>query len=251
MATPEKCPYCGNIIASSRETQKVQLIPQSFYTTSWKEIVANKDKLQIGDEVRVQLKNKKVVTAVVAAVNPYHDNEVAFVFKECIKHYALDSGINFNTIKNTHGYRDSSMRKCVVNEIAKLMPDELMSVVKERTIVQKLWNGWLPFLKSYISRDKLWVPSYTEIFGIYDCRNRGTIDYGDVPFPLFDSHRSRIKYDYNGNSENYLLRTVDWLPAFIDSKSFLDKKFRYVDANGDYHKNRAEFIYAVAVGFMI
>lgn len=53
------------------------------------------------------------------------------------------------------------------------------------------------------------------------------------------------------NFQNYLLRTVDWLPAYIDSKSFLDKKFRYVDVNGDYHKNRAEFIHAVAVGFMI
>lgn len=242
MATPEKCPYCGNIIASSRETQKVQLIPQNFYTTSWKEIAANKDKLQIGDEVRVQLKNKKVVTAVVAAVNPYHDNEVAFVFKECIRHYSLDS-------ESTNGYRDSSMRKGVINEIAKLMPDELMSVVKERTIVQKLWNGYLPFLKRYISRDKLWVPSYTEIFGLYDCSNNGTVDYGDVPFPLFDSHRSRIKYDYNGNIENYMLRTVDWFPT--SSESFLHKKFRYVDANGDYHKNRTDFVHAVAIGFMI
>lgn len=82
-----KCPDCGKMLkvtVEAEEMPKVSLIKKQESETTWEDIVANKDKLCIGDEVRCQLKDGEVVSAVVAAINPYGDNRVAFVFKDCI-----------------------------------------------------------------------------------------------------------------------------------------------------------------------
>lgn len=223
-----KCPDCGKMLrvtVEAEEMPKVSLIKKQESEMTWEDIVANKDKFCIGDEVRCQLKNGKVVYAVVAAINPYGDNQIAFVFKDCI---GEDQAMN-DKATNKGGWRDCKMREYVNTEILALLPDDLKSVIRPRTIKQSVQG------EDCESTDSLWLLSYTEVFG-GDC----SVDVGDVHFPLFDTKGSRVKMNEDGDTWCY------WLRSAFDTDYF-----RGVYSNGDYNGSGAYYSYGVALGFLV
>lgn len=224
-----KCPDCGKMLKVTVETEKapkVQLARKETYETTWEDVVSHKESLSVGDEIMCQLKNGEVVYAVVAAINPYGDNEVAFVFKDCI---GEDAEMN-DECTNKGGWRDSKMRGYVNGEIYDLLPDDLKAIIKPRTIKQKM-DG-----EELMSEDKLWLLSYTELFG-----GDYSVDEGDVHFPLFDTEGSRVKMNDEGVTWCYWTRTPSANSTTI---------FRYVYSDGSYINYTAGNSYGVALGFL-
>ena len=79
------------------------------------------------------------------------------------------------------------MRKDFESVILPLLPDDLVASIIPRKIVQRLRGSELE------STDKIWAPSYTEVFGT----DRGTDltgDVGDTQFEFFKSKKNRIKF---------------------------------------------------------
>lgn len=137
--------------------------------------------VSVGDEIPFTLKNGESVVAVAVHENPYWNNSMAFVIKECLKDRCQMSFTN----TNSGGYAATKTRKHLIDDIVPLLPDELVSVIKPRTIIQKYNNT------EYKSTDLIWVPSRTEIVEPHDYFR--DIDFGDIHFDFFRDEKSRVK----------------------------------------------------------
>ena len=148
-----------------------------------KQIAAgNNGYLNVGDSVRCALKDGTEVTFDVLALNPYHSNSVVLGFRDL--HWEM---VVNEERTNDGGWRDCKMRKDFESVILPLLPDDLVEAIVPRRIVQRLRGSELE------STDKIWAPSYTEVFGT----DRGTDltgDVGDVQFEFFKSKKNRIKF---------------------------------------------------------
>lgn len=215
----------GEVTCTAKELQKITLITKQERETTWYDIERNKDKLNIGDEIEVTLKNGTTADVVVAAIDPYKKNQVAFVFKNCVgrKHSMNDEATSRG------GWRDCKMREYVNTDIYALLPDDLKAVIKPRTIRQCIDDN------IYSSFDKLWLLSDTEVF------NSGLdMDYEDVQFQLFEDPKNRIKFDEDDYPSYW------WLRSANDTYNF-----HRVGTNGDWYNGGASGSIGVALGFMI
>ena len=137
----------------------------------------------------IELKNGKSVNLVVAAINHYEENQVIFAFDNLVNKHNMNEEDS-----NTGGWRNCKMREHLSYELIELLPDELKAVISARTIVQRI-DG-----KNYLSTDKLWLPSATEV------GERCAADIDDKPFPIFSGERSRIR-EFNGETSWWWLRS--------------------------------------------
>ncbi len=219
-----KCPDCGKDLKITveeikKEAPKVSLFYKVKTNFSWSEIAdmihsGDMDFFSVGNEISCTLKNGKEVTFVVAHINPYDENEVAFVLKDCLqeRHTMID------------------MRKYLNEEIYDLLPDDLKAVIKKRSIKQRIDDE----IEKY--EDKLWLLSKMEIEG-----EAAESDVDDVHFDLFPDERSRVK-QINGETVWYWLRS-----PYTGNGIY----FWYVSANGSSNNSNAISSYGVAFGFLI
>lgn len=149
--------------------------------------------LDIGDTLSFTLKNGTQVSVKVAAINPYGNN-VAFSFADIF----WDSCMN-GTSTNNGGWAGSDMADFLDKEIFPLFPDELQAVIQAREIVQKHRNT------IYKRESKLWLPSYTEVFGRDE--RYSACDIGDVQFPLFTTRKGRVRFDKDDDIRSWWLRS--------------------------------------------
>ena len=91
-----------------------------------------------------------------------------------------------------------------------MLPDDLVEVIVPRRIVQRIGR------EEFESTDKIWAPSYTEVFGA-DRGTDQTGDVGDVQFEFFKNKKNRIKF-FNGDVNYWWLRS----PNATNSTSFWD-----------------------------
>lgn len=215
----------SEVTCTTKEPQKITLITKQERETTWCDIERNKDKLNIGDEIEVHMKNGTTADVVVAAIDPYKKNQVAFVFKNCI-----GNGYKMNDeATSREGWRDCKMREYVNTDIYALLPDDLKAVIKPRMIKQCINDN------IYSSVDKLWLLSHTEVF------NSGLdVDYGDVQFQLFEDPKNRIRFDEDDYLSSWWLRSV-----------YNTSRFHYVFPNGSSYYYYANISDGVALGFMI
>ncbi len=206
------CPECGTKMCKKKSEM------------TWYDIEKNKDKFQIGDEIKCQLNNGAVAYAVVAATNFYDTNQIVFVFKDCIG----DKKIMNEKAINDGGWRDCKIRKYINKEIYSLLPKDLKEVIKPRIIEQKEID------EVYTSEDYLWLLSDTEVFGY-----NNSINIGDSQFPLF-LNNSYIKKCMNGKECGYWLRSEDYPECF-----------GFVNADGSYSNQYACFRGGIVVGFLV
>lgn len=185
--------------------------------------------ISVGDEIPFTLKNGENVVAVAVHENPYWKNSMAFVIKDCLK-----EGWQMNaTNTNRGGYAATKMRKHLIDDVVPLLPDELASVIKPRTIIQKYNNA------EYKSSDLIWIPSRTEILG--PCDHYKDIDFGDVHFDFFSNDKSCVKLLGNG-SYSWWLRS----PGASSSSSFANVGYFGSSASAN-----ASASYGVAFGFLL
>ena len=128
------------------------------------------------------------------------------------------------------------MRKWLNEDVLPRLPKELQAMVVPRTIRQKI-NG-----EEVQTQDKLWLPSFTEMFGAKAAAERAPSDLGDEQFELFDSERSRVKEVPGRGTWWYWLRS-----PFASSSTY----FCLVDSNGDAGASYASRAYGVAFGFCL
>lgn len=108
--------------------------------------------LQVGDELDITLKTGEELT--VQAVGTT-ERGLIFLLKDCMKD---EHGMN-KRMTSKGGWRDSEMRLWLNETIIHMLPDELREMIVPRRIVQTMDGERLE------SEDKLWLPSFTEMFG--------------------------------------------------------------------------------------
>ncbi len=239
MSSIIKCPHCNREFT----TEPLEEILNPTLTisravseySSWEEIARIiKDGyayrlFNVGDTISTTLKNGKTVKIDVAAMNPYSDNSVAFVF----------SNLHWGTVMNERdtnagGWSRCKARSFLRDEVLPLLPDDLASVISERKIVQVIGGT------RYESVDKLWLPSRTEVFGATD--EYKDIDFGDVHFPIFDTEKKRVKCMEDGMTHYWWERS----PYYNHSSTFC-----YVYTDGSASNFYAYYLRGVASAFII
>ena len=185
--------------------------------------------LQVGDELDITLKTGEELT--VQAVGTT-ERGLIFLLKDCMKD---EHGMN-KRMTSKGGWRDSKMRLWLNETIIRMLPDELREMIVPRTIRQMI-DG-----KEVQTQDKLWLPSFTEMFGADAAAEWAPGDLGDEQFELFDSERSRVKEVPGRGTWWYWLRS----PYASGSTDFCD-----VYSSGYAYYSYASDAIGVAFGFCL
>lgn len=167
--------------------------------------------------------------------------QVAHATKECRVMVVLKDCTGQMHAMNDHatnegGWKDSAMRKWLNEDVLHRLPKELQAMIVPRTIRQKI-NG-----EEVQMQDKLWLPSFTEMFGADAAAEWAPCDLGDEQFELFDSERSRVKEVPGRGTWWYWLRSPD---------ASYSTTFCLVLSNGRADFNSAGYAYGVAFGFCL
>lgn len=136
--------------------------------------------LQVGDELDITLKTGEELT--VQAVGTT-ERGLIFLLKDCMKD---EHGMN-KRMTNKGGWRDSEMRLWLNETIIHMLPDELREMIVPRRIVQTMDGERLE------SEDKLWLPSFTEMFGKEGAEDWAPADTDETQLELLSTERSRVK----------------------------------------------------------
>lgn len=184
--------------------------------------------LQVGDELKCQLKTGEDVTFEVADMREHP----CFVLKDCMK----DEKPMNKQMTNAGGWGGSFMREWLNGTIFHMMPDALQEIIVPRTIRQTLGS------KVAETEDKLWLPSYTEMFGKEDAEAWAPADTGDEQFQLYTSEKKRVKEQGKNGTWWY------WLRSSFGSNSTI---FCIVGDDGNAYYYTASSSYGVAFGFCI
>ena len=127
---------------------------------SWKELkdLATTGKLLVGQEINFELKNGTPITAIVRGMLPTESSDsvpgVRIVFKTAVGRHQMNKDWT-----NKGGYWLSEGRRWLLEEVLPQLPDELVSLIRPRKIVENL-----PYLKMEY-KDQLWIPCETDLFG--------------------------------------------------------------------------------------
>ena len=189
------------------------------------------------DEIDLVLNSGETITVVAAAYLAAAEDKPAglrFVIKDCLAELHL---IN-KTWTNQGGYRNSEIRRYILQDVLPLFPDDLRSVIRPRKITE-ITEG-----KPMAYEDILWLPSETEVFGRnYESMQNGIVDGSDdFQMPIFMTERDRVKGRARGGTVPWALRSV-----FADSAYV----FCLVNANGGAIYGSARLSWGVAPGFDI
>ena len=137
---------------------------------------------------------------------------------------------------NKGGWKDSAMRKWLNEDVLPRLPKELQAMVVPRTIRQKI-NG-----EEVQTQDKLWLPSFTEMFGKEGAEDWAPADTDETQLELFSTERSRVKERPGSGTWWYWERS----PYGSNSARFCD-----VGSNGSANYSYASYAIGVAFGFCL
>ena len=221
-----------------------EITTKTTFTTDWAQLKTVQERgnlaevLEVGSEFPISLEadadNENDVFEQLTAQVAHATKEcrVMVVIKDCTgQMHAMNDHAT-----NEGGWKDSAMRKWLNEDVLHRLPKELQAMIVPRTIRQKI-NG-----EEVQTQDKLWLPSFTEMFGADAAAEWAPSDLGDEQFELFDSERSRVKEVPERGTWWYWLRS----PYASDSADFC---LVYGDGYADIsHASRAR---GVAFGFCL
>lgn len=137
---------------------------------------------------------------------------------------------------NAGGWGGSFMREWLNGTIFHMMPDALQEIIVPRTIRQTLGS------KVAETEDKLWLPSYTEMFGKEGAEDWAPADTGDEQFQLYTSEKNCVKEQGKNGTWWYWLRS----PSGSNSTFFC-----CVDSYGGASDGVASYSRGVVFGFCL
>lgn len=213
-------------------------------TTDWVQLKSVQERLNLaevleaGSEFPISLEadadNENDVFEQLTAqvVHVTKESRVMVVLKDCMeKMHAMN-----DYATNKDGWKGSTMRKWLNEDVLPRLPKELQAMIVPRTIRQMIEG------KEVQAQDKLWLPSFTEMFGAEAAAEWAPCDLGDERFELFDSERSCVKEAPGRGTWWYWLRS----PRTGDSTYFCS-----VYSNGDVYGENASYASGVAFGFCL
>ena len=209
-------------------------------TTDWVQLKTVQERgnlaevLEVGSEFPISLENENGVFEQLTAqvVHVTKEGRVMVVLKDCMEKMRAMNGY----ATNKGGWKDSAMRKWLNEDVLPRLTKELQEMVVPRTIRQKI-NG-----EEVQTQDKLWLPSFTEMFGADAAAEWEPGDLGDEQFELFDSERSRVKEVPGRGTWWYWLRS-----PFASTSAY----FCAVDSYGSATYDGASYARGVAFGFCL
>lgn len=235
MNTIIKCPDCGKMIKITIKEvplATVTVTKKMSADSSWTEIAqkirSGESDLNVGDEITFADADGDPVTVQVAHLNPYAENEVAFVLKDCWKE--VHEMNEADTNKGEWG--KSAMREWLNDKVFNSLPEDLRSVIKTRQVRQ--YSGGWPVPS--ICYDKLWLLSPVEVA---DCHI--SPDLAATKFAIFDGEKSRVK-NYGDRTYPYWLRS----PVMGNASNF-----HIVNSTGIVGNGSASVKNGVVFGFLI
>ena len=146
---------------------------------NWDEIKAAAQHGELTEEAEIgfTLKNDESVSLTVAAAK---DGRAFLVFSDCVASLPMYDEWPDRPVS----WKESDLRRWANEEFIKLLPDELVAIITPRVIVQTVKGERME------TRDLLWAPSSTEIFG----KTRWDADdEAEEQFPIFKTERGRVK----------------------------------------------------------
>lgn len=222
-----------------KQEEKIQIVTPKTMKSTWKSISemikAGKveEFLCVGDKIPFRMKDGTEVVAVVAHVK---NKGVYFVIEDAIARHPMYKLIPGNEVISWSG---SDMRRYLNKEAFKNLPPALAAVIKKRTIQQNVAGN------RYVTKDRLWLPSYTEVFGKTSdgkvCQADGENEFH---FDLFNDEKSRVK-QYKGETTWWFLRTKN-NPEYPFTTSF-----RTANNHGTKNSQFATYMCGVCFGFYI
>ena len=128
------------------------------------------------------------------------------------------------------------MRLWLNETIIHMLPDELREMIVPRRIVQAMDGERLE------SEDKLWLPSFTEMFGKEGAEDWAPADTDETQLELFSTERSRVKERPGNGTWWYWLRSP---------RGSYSARFCCVYSYGDATYGNASDACGVAFGFCL
>lgn len=222
-----------------KKEEKIQIITPKAMKSTWEGISETikaekaEELLCVGDKIPFQMKDGTEVVAVVAHVK---NKGVYFVIEDAIARHPMYKTIPENEVISWSG---SDMRRYLNKEAFENLPPALAAVIKKRTIQQNVAGN------KYVTEDKLWLPSCTEVFGkTSDGKVHPADSEKEFHFDLFNDEKSRIK-QYKGETTLWFLRTKN------NPDSASSTLFRGVFSGGHAGGSNATNTHSVCFGFYI
>ena len=200
----------------------------------WKEVQAAVEcrkariSFPVGTEIRIWLKDGRAAAFVVAAVDHYQHGELVFMSRDCIGKEQV-----MNYWEEKRGWAHSDLRDYLNMDVVKLLPDDLLNVIRPKETVQVVGGN----LES--SEDLLFLPSEYEVFGESKISAyNGT----DKQYPYYEVAENRFSEDPDG------YKVSKWL---CSSCSYKPNLYSYVSFQGHLSSTNASVPLGVTPGFVI
>lgn len=222
-----------------KKEEKIQIITPKAMKSTWEsisELIKNgyaKQIFCVGDKIPFRMKDRTEVVAVAAHIE---SDGVYFVTEDAIARHPMYKIFPENKVIS---WSDSDMQRYLNKEVFENLPSTLAAVIKERTIQQNVAGN------RYVTEDKLWLPSYTEVFGkTSDGKVHPADGEKEFHFDLFNDEKSRVK-QYKGETTWWFLRTK------TNPDSASSANFRGVYSSGIANNYSAMYANSVCFGFYI
>lgn len=226
-------------------------IPLSFAPTlkdnTWEQIKAASEgdaipsTWKVGDEINITLSGtfNETVTLQIWDFKHFEKSDgsgkagIVFGMKNLMKDYQRMNSSN----DNSGGWNDTAMKSTVMANILKSMPSNLRSYIKEVNTYANQGGSSSSSSKGLLSKDKVFIPGLTELFGSSYWTNQSVTESGQKQFPIFTDNNSRIKKMNNGSGDAYWWWTRS--PSCSSSSYFCsvysDGSSNYSYGASDYH----------------
>ena len=212
------------------------IIENTFYgvdpilkNNTWSQIAAASESgiasslWKVGDEIDLTLSGdfNETVTLQIWDFNHFDKSDGSGKAGICfgMKNLMSDSkALNSYDHGNYGGWNDSAMRNTVMQNILKSIPSNLRSYIKEVNTYANKGGDSSSSSKGLLSKDKVFIPGFTEIFGPSVWISQSKTESNQKQFPIFTDNNSRIKKMNNGSGDASMWWTRS--PSYNDTNCF-------------------------------
>lgn len=215
----------------------------STISDSWEQIIASIDnqtystKYNVGDTKKININGYDVYAQIVAFdTDVLEDGTTTVPITFILKGLAWKSGMN-STNTNVNGWAECKAREDLNNIVLPTIDSTIASRIKEvkKTYYDSTTSSTLSVM------DKLWIPSYREIFGNTSIGKFTCEDSGIIYSDFFFNSNTRIKHDILRHSTaSWWLRT-----------SYSSAHFNFCSNSGSIGSSNAGFSDGIVIGFCL
>lgn len=217
------------------EAKSITVETVSKKETTWADIKAAVEAgepeklLKVGDRIPFTTKHGKEYAVLVAHIK---DGKVYFVLDDAYAKYHMKKALKDGQLLS---WSESDMREYLKTTILPDLPDDMVAAISTRMIKQRIGG------KDFFTEDKLWLPSYTELFGDTGDDNYPSDGEDEFRFDIFKDEKSRVR-QFDGETDWWWTRT----PRAGSSTGF-----RYVGTSGNANSSHATITNSVCFGFCV